>query len=145
MMGGTKRDKQQRQVKRHDLYEFWWNASARGAQETDGEPPSKVLGIGIALLLVILVTGIIICTFWKVAHCGLSVHDQRCLWHEKQCGRDLDQSGALLLSGLGLTICYRTGLTSVGSEGQIIMGGLMATIVESTWAAFPLRWSFPWP
>ena len=23
MMGGTKRDKQQRQVKRYDLYEFW--------------------------------------------------------------------------------------------------------------------------
>lgn len=34
----------------------------------------------------------------------------------------------LLLCGLGLTIAYRTGLVSIGSEGQMIMGGLFATL-----------------
>lgn len=34
----------------------------------------------------------------------------------------------LLLCGLGLTIAYRTGLISVGAEGQMIMGGLFATL-----------------
>lgn len=34
----------------------------------------------------------------------------------------------LLLAALGLTISYRTGLVSVGSEGQMIIGGLFATL-----------------
>ncbi|MBE3580941.1 MAG: ABC transporter permease [Thermoanaerobacteraceae bacterium] len=34
----------------------------------------------------------------------------------------------LLLSGLGLTVAYRTGLISIGAEGQMIMGGLFATL-----------------
>lgn len=34
-----------------------------------------------------------------------------------------------LLAGLGLTVCYRTGLVSIGAEGQMIMGGLAATVV----------------
>ncbi|SMB92089.1 nucleoside ABC transporter membrane protein [Thermanaeromonas toyohensis ToBE] len=34
----------------------------------------------------------------------------------------------LLLCGLGLTIAYRTGLISVGAEGQMIIGGLFTTL-----------------
>lgn len=43
----------------------------------------------------------------------------------------------LLLCGLGLTIAYRTGLVSIGSEGQMIMGGLFATLAGIYFKGLP--------
>ncbi len=43
----------------------------------------------------------------------------------------------LLLAGLGLTISYRTGLVSMGAEGQIIMGGLCATVCGIYFGSLP--------
>lgn len=43
----------------------------------------------------------------------------------------------LLLSALGLTIAYRTGLISIGSEGQIVMGGLFATLAGIYFKGLP--------
>lgn len=40
----------------------------------------------------------------------------------------LVKSVPLLLAGLGLTIAFRTGLSSIGAEGQMIIGGLCATL-----------------
>lgn len=46
-----------------------------------------------------------------------------------QCiAETLVKTTPLLLCGLGLTIAYRAGLVSIGSEGQMIMGGLFATL-----------------
>ncbi|TWH52059.1 ABC transporter permease [Sporomusa sp. KB1] len=43
----------------------------------------------------------------------------------------------LLLAALGLTISYRTGLVSIGAEGQIVMGGLMATLAGIYFTMLP--------
>ena len=46
----------------------------------------------------------------------------------RSLGDTLTKATPLILAGLGLTISYRTGLVSIGSEGQIMMGGLFAAL-----------------
>lgn len=43
----------------------------------------------------------------------------------------------LMLAGLGLVVCYRTGLISVGAEGQIIVGGFTAAMAGIYLVALP--------
>ncbi len=46
----------------------------------------------------------------------------------RSVGDTLTKATPLLLAATGLMVSYRTGLVSVGSEGQLIIGGLCATI-----------------
>lgn len=43
-------------------------------------------------------------------------------------GETLVKTTPLLIAGLGLSISFRASMTSIGAEGQIIMGGLFATL-----------------
>lgn len=43
-------------------------------------------------------------------------------------GETLVKATPLLIAGLGLTISFRASMTSIGAEGQIIMGALFATL-----------------
>ena len=106
-------------------------------KRTESPLCQKVLGIGIALLLVILVTGIIIALSGKSPLAAFQCMVKGAFGTKNSVAETLIKAVPLLLSGLGLTICYRTGLTSVGSEGQIIMGGLMATIVGVNLGGLP--------
>ena len=89
----------------------------------------QLLGLGLALLLVLAVTSIIIATSGKSPLAAFQCMMKGAFGTKNSVAETLIKTVPLLLAGLGLTICYRTGLTSLGSEGQIIMGGLMATIV----------------
>ena len=71
----------------------------------------KVLGIGIALLLVILVTGIIIALSGKSPLAAFQCMVKGAFGTKNSVAETLIKAVPLLLSGLGLTICYRTGLT----------------------------------
>ena len=114
-------------------------AQVQVARKKRTESPlfQKVLGLGLALILVILVTGIIIALSGKSPLVAGQCMIRGAFGTKNSVAETLIKSVPLLLSALGLTICYRTGLTSVGSEGQIIIGGLMATIVGVKLAALP--------
>ncbi|MCI8476863.1 MAG: ABC transporter permease [Oscillospiraceae bacterium] len=88
----------------------------------------NLLGIGLALVLVLVVTGIIIALSGKSPLVAFQSMIKGAFGTKNSVAETMIKTVPLLLAALGLTVCYRTGLTSVGSEGQIIMGGLMATI-----------------
>ncbi len=44
----------------------------------------------------------------------------------------------VLMTGLGVAVCFRAGLWNIGAEGQLLMGGISAT-------ALLLHWSAPLP
>ena len=49
----------------------------------------------------------------------------------------------LLLAGLGVGIAWRAGMFSIGGEGQLLMGGLAATVVWRLFGAFPIAVLMP--
>ncbi len=94
-----------------------------------GEMLETVLGLFLALILVLVVTSIILLLSGKSPIQAFVLMFQGAFGTVNSIAETLIKTVPLLLAGLGLTICYRTGLTSVGAEGQIIIGGLMATLV----------------
>lgn len=107
------------------------NKEVRIARRKPAENPvlQQLLGIGLALVLVILVTSAIILFSGKSPIAAFQAMLKGAFGTKNSIAETLIKMVPLLLAGLGLTICYRTGLTSLGSEGQILMGGLMATVV----------------
>lgn len=89
----------------------------------------KVTGPAIALLLSIAITAVIISLTGKDPILAFESMFAGAFGRIDSVGETLIKAVPLMLAGLGLTICYRTGLTSIGAEGQIVMGGLMATLV----------------
>lgn len=88
----------------------------------------KLLGILLALALVLVVTGIIIALSGRSPLVAFQSMVKGAFGTKNSVAETFIKTVPLLLAALGLTICYRTGLTSIGSEGQIVIGGLMATI-----------------
>lgn len=93
-----------------------------------GSPAGRMLGIALALVLALGITALIIVATGKDPALSFSSMLKGAFGTKNNIGETLVKAVPLLLGGLGLTICYRTGLTSIGAEGQIIMGGLLATI-----------------
>ncbi|WP_161845906.1 ABC transporter permease [Pseudoflavonifractor sp. 524-17] len=89
----------------------------------------QLLGLGLALLLVIVVTSVLIALSGKSPLAAFQAMIKGAFGTKNSTAETMIKTVPLLLAALGLTICYRTGLTSLGSEGQIVIGGLMATIV----------------
>ncbi len=56
-------------------------------------------------------------------------------------GSSLTEATPLILAGLSIAVPFRGGLFNIGAEGQLLMGGLGATIVALTnvWAFGPLH------
>jgi ABC-type uncharacterized transport system permease subunit len=52
-------------------------------------------------------------------------------------GETLVKTTPLLIAGLGLSISFRASMTSIGAEGQIIMGGLFATLAGLYFTGLP--------
>lgn len=88
----------------------------------------KILGIFLAMVLVLVVTGVIIALSGQNPILAFQYMLYGAFGSKNSISETLIKAVPLLLAALGLTICYRTGLTSIGSEGQIVIGGLMATI-----------------
>ncbi|MEL7608330.1 MAG: ABC transporter permease [Bacillota bacterium] len=89
----------------------------------------KISGPAIALLLSLAITALIISLTGKDPLLAFESMFTGAFGTMNSLGETLIKTVPLMLAGLGLTICYRTGLTSIGAEGQIVMGGLMATLV----------------
>lgn len=107
------------------------NREVRIQRKKKGESPflQQLMGIGLALLLVILVTSLIIAASGKSPIAAFQAMLKGAFGTKNSTAETLIKTVPLLLAALGLTVCYRTGLTSLGSEGQIVMGGLMATVM----------------
>ena len=89
----------------------------------------KFSGPAIALLLSLVITALIISITGKDPILAFESMFLGAFGRIDSIGETLIKTVPLMLAGLGLTICYRTGLTSIGAEGQIVMGGLAATLV----------------
>lgn len=98
-------------------------------KKTESPLFQKLLGIALALVLVLLVTAVLIALSGRSPLLALQSMVKGAFGTKNSVAETLIKTVPLLLAALGLTVCYRTGLTSVGSEGQIIIGGLMATVV----------------
>ncbi len=86
------------------------------------------LGPALALLLAFLCTAIIILLSGKNPLLAFREMFYGAFGSLVSLTETLVKSVPLLLAGLGLTIAYRTGLSSIGAEGQMIIGGLCATL-----------------
>jgi general nucleoside transport system permease protein len=45
----------------------------------------------------------------------------------------LNKATPYIISGIGIALCFRAGIINIGAEGQIALGGLVATWVALTW------------
>jgi len=97
----------------------------------------KFSGILIAFVLVLLITALIIALSGKNPLMAFSYMFQGAFSTEYNIGETIIKTCPLLLCSLGLCICYRAGLTSIGAEGQMAMGGLMATIAGVYFTSLP--------
>ncbi len=88
-----------------------------------------VLGPLLALLLAFLCTAVIILLSGKNPLLAFESMFYGAFGSVVSLTETLVKSIPLLLAGLGLTIAYRTGLSSIGAEGQMLIGGLCATLV----------------
>ena len=89
----------------------------------------RLLGPFLSLLLAMLIIAVIIIILGKNPFLAFSSMFEGAFGTINSVGETLLKAVPLMLSGLGLTIAYRTGLTSVGAEGQIVMGGLFSGVV----------------
>lgn len=88
----------------------------------------NILGPVLALVLAFLVTAVIILVSGKNPLTAFAAMFEGAFGSLASVTETLVKSTPLLLAGLGLTISYRTGLSSIGAEGQMIIGGLCATL-----------------
>ncbi len=88
----------------------------------------SLLGTALALLLAFLATGIIILFSGVNPMLAFEAMFTGAFGNLLSITETIIKALPLLLAGLGITIAYRTGLVSMGAEGQIIMGGLCATV-----------------
>lgn len=97
----------------------------------------KSIGSILALLIALAVTAVIIVLSGKSPAVAFESMFKGAFGTVNSIAETCIKAVPLLLAGLGLTICYRTGLTSIGAEGQIIMGGLMATVAGVYFGGLP--------
>lgn len=88
----------------------------------------KVLGPIIALIFALIISAVIIALtgvnpFIAFKHMYLGSFGGM-----RNFTNTLVKATPLLLAGLGLVVSYRTGLVSIGSEGQIVFGGFIAAL-----------------
>jgi simple sugar transport system permease protein len=86
------------------------------------------IGPAVALLLAFICTAVIIVVSGKNPVLAFQSMFSGAFGSMMSISVTLVKAVPLLLAGLGLTIAYRTGLSSVGAEGQMIIGGLLAAL-----------------
>lgn len=89
---------------------------------------SLVGGSVIALFCALFISGLIISVFGVNPFDALRLIIIGAFGSTWNIAITLVKATPLLLAGLGLVVCYRTGLISVGAEGQIIVGGFTAAL-----------------
>ncbi|MEI7885687.1 MAG: ABC transporter permease [Clostridia bacterium] len=89
---------------------------------------SALLGSLLALFLAFCVAAFIISLSGANPLLAMETMIKGAFSSKRMIAETLIKATPLLLAAEGLTICYRAGMISIGSEGQIIMGGLFATV-----------------
>lgn len=97
----------------------------------------RVLGPVLALVIALVFTAVILLLTGKSPVVAFESMFRGAVGNIDGIAETFAKTVPLLLAGLGLTICYRTGLTSIGAEGQIIVGGLVATVVGVYFEGLP--------
>jgi len=97
----------------------------------------EIMGPLVALTLALLVASLIV-----MASGANPIEAYASMWDGafgsfRSFSETLVKATPLLLAALGLTISYRTGLVSVGSEGQMIIGALFATLAGIYFQGLP--------
>jgi len=59
------------------------------------------------------------------------------LGNPRAIGVTITNATPLILAGLGVAIPFRCGLLNIGAEGQIYIGGLMATLAALVFTGLP--------
>ncbi|MEL7610180.1 MAG: ABC transporter permease [Bacillota bacterium] len=88
----------------------------------------NAMGIVLALVLSLLITVLIIVASGKDPVLAMSKLFSGAFGTEYNFGETIVKAIPLILTGLGYTICYRTGLSSMGGDGQVMLGGLLAAV-----------------
>ena len=89
---------------------------------------ARIAGLLITFVLVMLITALIIAASGKNPFEAFGYLFEGAFSTKYYIGETVIKATPLLLGSLGLVICYRAGLTSIGAEGQMAIGGLLATI-----------------
>lgn len=98
---------------------------------------NRIMGIALALVIAFAITALIIIATGKNPLVAFQSMITGAFGNKNNIGETLIKAVPLLLAGLGLTVCYRTGMTSIGAQGQIIMGGLLATVAGVYFGSLP--------
>ena len=88
----------------------------------------RIAGLLITFILVLIITALIVAASGKSPFAAFGYLAQGAFSNAYNIGETVVKMCPLLLGSLGLCICYRAGLTSIGAEGQMVIGGLLATI-----------------
>ena len=90
---------------------------------------ARIGGLVVTFALVLVITALIIAMSGKNPIEAFGYLFEGAFSSTYNIGETMVKTIPLLIAGLGLCICYRTGLTSVGAEGQMAIAGLMTIIV----------------
>ena len=88
----------------------------------------RITGLLITFVLVLIITALIIAISGKNPFQAYALLAKGAFSNSYNIGETIITTCPLLLGSLGLCICYRAGLTSIGADGQMVIGGLLATI-----------------
>ena len=88
----------------------------------------RIVGLLITFVLVLIITALIIALSGKNPFQAFALLAKGAFSNSYNIGETIITTCPLLLGSLGLCICYRAGLTSIGADGQMVIGGLLATI-----------------
>lgn len=89
----------------------------------------SISGIAVAFVLAMLITALLILVSGKNPITAFGYLWEGAFSTMYNIGETVTKMTPLLIGALGLCICYRAGLTSIGAEGQMAIGGLLGTIV----------------
>ena len=89
---------------------------------------ASLLGALMALALAFLVAGVIISMSGANPVEAISTMVVGAFGSKRMIGETLVKATPLMLGAAGLIIAYRCGMISIGTEGQIVIGGIFATV-----------------
>lgn len=90
---------------------------------------NNIFSFLIAIIIALIITAVVILVAGKSPIEAFQAMFIGAFGNWSRFSEVLVRSVPYILTGLGLTLAYRTGLVSIGAEGQMIMGGLVATVV----------------
>lgn len=104
------------------------HSGSRSLAQSVGKLGNTLSGTGITLVLVLLLSSVLILCTGASPLAAFGEILGGAFGSKRMLGETLIMMCPLLLTGLGLTITFRSGLSSVGAEGQIIVGGIACTV-----------------